>query len=257
MMRYSQRKRWDSMLVLCRAQGSPKEQVGPVEFAVTVPGCTPIEATIQLPWLGRGVGSDTLKVPSISKCFGSIVIQPVGEGEHGVPRPGTLYLKDRTSGERCFIGIDLDDAESCAISGVPCGTYQVNFRARDTYYQWPRNGVESQELVVLDKGGPAYVAMDVSDAGVLNIEIVDQSGGQYRDWWYASLEEGPRDLTTAIGCNMLAAPYRIGLVPPGAYRIRVQFISSNVEVLEPYTAVKVESGMTGACVIPIRRLSTW
>jgi hypothetical protein len=245
---------WRTSLVLFKRVDASTSPVEGVDFYVEIPGCEPVQATLELPWLGGGLGEIRLDARVLDACVGSLNVgRALGEAP-GWNARADLILKSVESGRTFRSAIDLYDPGDMTLHHVSCGTYEVRLSGTDTMFMWPRPG-SPIKLVTITSGDVASAGFgtDLSVGGV-EVELVDEAGGAYRDSarldfvyerqgvWYSRNKIGiPR------------APYRCGLLPATDWAVRVELEDPDFVPLEDLTRFTVLAGRTTSVVVPIAR----
>lgn len=176
----SSRRRYSMLLLYCADRSHA--EVGPVEYAVTVPGYAPVDCELWLPRLHEQVQVLRIPVTSESRCKGTLEISFVSQPPRSaldlelMTGMGQVQLMERRKGGRRFsIGIWdwLDDVQT--IPGLPCGEYDLRFALLPSFDSIPQS-TEPPLRVLISEGLVAQAVLDLSTLGSLEIIAVDRRG---------------------------------------------------------------------------------
>jgi len=234
---------WTSTLLLFAGGGDGLELQSTVGFGVQVPGCEPVSEQIPITWLGEGLRLTTVTARPLTNCFGALQIVSRLAIPGGWKAPGVLTLRSESSKESFSCAIDLADPMSLRVQGVPCGEYRASFAARDSLYRWSRPSGAAPIRVVT--AGAADIGPIVApELGALEVHFVGSNGEEYDGSVLFSLEFGEGASTIGESVEFFEGPYRIALVQPGSWYVRVILMNGGLSPLEPRTPVVVVAGGT-------------
>lgn len=242
-----------SLLLYLRADGST-HPVGPVDFEVEPPGCEPIRASINVPWLGSGELTRIQLQAKCTDCTGSLAFEPPLEDVAGWSAPSRIVMTEVGTGMTMQAVVDPFDSERFRLGGLPCGAYDVRISSEHTMFTWPARG--SPPIVVniqRDRTSSLYIK-PWSRLGRVEIDLVDQYGELYRDAASFEIEYEHRGQWLA-GNAVRAdhAPYRCALLPAEDWAVCVRIADVTYRSLEPRTPFTVLPGRTTRVVVAIRR----
>ena len=245
---------WATSLVLFTRKDGSKESIPGVVFQVEPPGFEPVDAILDLPWLGHDLGDLRLATRRVQSCQGDLAIGFAPGALAGWNAPCELVLKDLSS-ERVFrCSIDLCDPESLTVSGIPCGTYEVRLSAVHTFFSWPTRGSPAT-VVSITGETPASVDLGLGrSVGQIEVELIDEKGESYRDT--VKLEILAERQGQWLSRNPIwidRAPYRCAWLPAADWALRVEFETASFHALEELTRFTVLAGRTTKVVVPIAR----
>jgi len=233
---------WASTLLLfAGGEGHRVEEASAVDFGVHVPGCEPVNERIPVAWLGHGLQRTTVIVRALTDCFGTIQVPSQLPLPAGWKAPGVLTLRSEFSKESYAYPIDVADPSSLVVEGVPCGEYRVSFAARDSLYRWSMPS-DATLLRVGNSGAASLAPLVAPELGALEVHFVGSKDEEYDGSVVFSLEFGEGASTIGQSVEFFEGPYRVGLVPPGSWYVRVIQMNGERRPLEPRTPVEVVTG---------------
>jgi hypothetical protein len=167
--------------VLLYARDTSATTLGPVRYRVSAPGFVAAEAQLWLDRLREKLPVHEIRIERLPGVrLGEVVLQVVGRRSAGLWAPsdsaplGTLRLRPRDPAEgyrtvyRC--PIIPDENESMRITGVPYGSYDVDFKG-NAFYAFPETGMGEPSLHV--GPAPATWVLDWSRLSFAVIELRD------------------------------------------------------------------------------------
>ncbi|MCK6446933.1 MAG: hypothetical protein L6Q99_11115 [Planctomycetes bacterium] len=220
-------------LMLYSAESHP-EVVGPIRCSVNLPGYLPLEIELFAPPVSSTLTEARIELTPTESRRGSIVVQldspQVAGSIHARAQQSLLqlHLALGTGAERASYDLDGASVGEYRIDDVPVGDYVARVASRVSSFVWPP--VEENPVRIrVEETECARIVVDASPLGCLRLELTDEMGLAYSGPAVVVILPAAGTATTSEFFNELReldfdrAPYSIGALLPGAYRVGFRF----------------------------------